>query len=36
MTKENGVVEEVLLDNLEAIGNLVKDPKTDLKTGYTE
>ncbi len=34
VTKENGVVEEVVLDNLEAIGNLVKKPKTGFKTGY--
>ena len=34
VAKENGAVEEVPLDNLEAIGNLVKKPKTDLKTGY--
>ncbi len=36
VTKEDGVVKEVLLDNLEAIGNLVKNPTTDLKTGYSE
>ena len=32
---ENGVVEEVILDNLYAIGNLIKYPKTDLITGYS-
>ena len=36
VTKENGVIEEVILDNLEAIGNLVKKPKTDLETGYSK
>ena len=34
ITKENGVIEEVVLDNLEAIGNLVKKPKAGFKTGY--
>ena len=36
VTKENGVIEEVILDNLEAIGNLVKKPKTDFATGYSK
>ncbi len=34
VTKKHGAVEEVLLDNLEAIGNLIIKPKTDLETGY--
>ncbi len=34
VTKENGVVEEVLLDNLEAIGMLVNNPKKGNKTDY--
>ncbi len=34
VTKENGVVEEVLLDNLEVIGKLVENPKKGNKTGY--
>ena len=34
VAKENGNVEEVLLDNVEAIANLIKKPKTDLKTGF--
>ena len=32
--KENGEMDEVWLDNLKAIGNLVKEPRTDLETGY--
>ncbi len=35
LTKENGVIEEVLLDNLEVIGKLVENPKKGNKTGYT-
>ncbi len=31
VTKENGVIEEVPLDNLEAIGNLFKTPKSDVE-----
>ncbi len=34
VTKENGGVEEVLLDNLEVIGKLVGNPKKGNKTGY--
>ena len=34
-TKENGVIEEVPLDNLEAIGKLVENPKKGNKTAYT-
>ncbi len=34
ITHENGIIEEVLLDNLEAICNLIKAPKSDLITGY--
>ncbi len=34
VTKENGGVEEVLLDNLEVIGKLVENPKKGNKTGY--
>ena len=35
VTKENGRVEEVALDNLEVIGKLVENPKKGNKTGYT-
>ena len=35
VTKESGVVEEVILDNLEDIGNLIK-AKTDLEAVYTK
>ena len=34
ITHENGVIEEVILDNLEAICNLIKAPKSELQTGY--
>ncbi len=34
VAKEDGKVEDIVLDNLEAIGNLIKKPKTDLETGY--
>ncbi len=34
VTKENGIVEEVILDNLEAIGNLIEKPKTNLETCF--
>ncbi len=36
VTKKNGVVKEVILDNLEAIGNLIKKPKTVFATGYSK
>ncbi len=35
VTKENGVLEELPLDNLEVIGQLVKNPTSGNKTGYT-
>ncbi len=36
VTKENGKVEEVALDNLKDIGDLVKTPITVLETGYSK
>ncbi len=35
VTKENGIVEIVTLDNLEAIGNLVENPKKGHSTRYS-
>ena len=34
VSKEDGTKEVVIMDNLEAIGQLVKKPITDLETGY--
>ena len=36
VTKENGRVEEVALDNLEVIGKLVENPKKGNKIGYAK